>query len=77
METMGSWCAEAHAPFYPSYQIQSGCTMEFVRPGSQYRQDPLLWNDPLTLERAENTEFCLQLENWVSRLAPGWDTLSP
>ena len=51
--------------------------MAVVRPGSQYRQDPLLWSDPLTLERAENTEFCLQLENWVSRLAPGWDTLSP
>ena len=74
---MGSWCAEVHAPFYPSYQIQSGCRMAVVRPGSQYRQDPLLWSDPLTLERAENTEFCLQLENWVSRLAPGWDTLSP
>ena len=40
--------------------------MAVVRPGSQHRQDPLLWNDPLTPGEAKNTDIYLRREKLAS-----------
>ena len=46
-------CTEAHASLYVAFEIESGCTMEIIRSGTQYRQAPHLWGDPLTPDRAK------------------------
>jgi hypothetical protein len=45
--------------------------MEVVCSGAQYRQNPHLWDDPLTPERAQYPENRLRGEKRVSRSTPG------
>ncbi len=40
-------CAEAHEPLHVTDQVESRCTMEAVRSGTQYRQAPHIWGIPL------------------------------
>ena len=57
-------CAEAHAPFYVTFEIESGCTMEIVRSGSQYRQDPQLWGTDLSPGGAKKTKTAYNARIW-------------
>ena len=54
-------CAQTHEPIHVALKIQGGCTMEIVRSGAQYRQNPHFWGAsvaPWQQIRPIQTAFC-------------------
>jgi len=46
--------AQTHEPIYLTQQSISGCTMEVVRNGAQYRKNLRFWGAPVAPKRVEN-----------------------